>query len=125
MRRRNVSHVSTWAGKANPERSLQELVQARAASDEARFDLAGKLVEVEGRKRVDFSESVCCVMDAHVRFFERGGGLMRGVEPYVDHALQARRTAMQAAPCLQRQNGACTRAHAHVHGDQGYPTGRT
>jgi hypothetical protein len=113
---RNVGHVSTWS-KSDPDKSLSELLHARAASDEARFELARKLGEVraarrhaltlrsrradrqpdaaaprraqvEGRKRVDFCEAVVCAMDAHVRFFERGRDVASSLEPYIDHSLQ-------------------------------------
>lgn len=84
---KNVGHVSTWS-KSDPDKSLSELLQARAVSDEARFELARKLGEVEGRKRVDFCEAVVCAMDAHVRFFERGRDASSSLEPYIDHSLQ-------------------------------------
>ena len=42
------------------------------AAEEARFDRARKMTEVEGRKRYEFLEAMCSSMDAHVRFFERG-----------------------------------------------------
>lgn len=49
------------------------------AAEEARFDRARKMTEVEGRKKYEFLEAMCSSMDAHVRFFERGHEVRLGV----------------------------------------------
>lgn len=52
----------------------------QAAAEEARFDRARKMTEVEGRKKFEFLEAMCSSMDAHVRFFERGHEVRLGVK---------------------------------------------
>lgn len=42
------------------------------AAEEARFECARKLTELESRKRYEFLEAMVSSMDAHVRFYERG-----------------------------------------------------
>ena len=42
------------------------------SAEEARFDCARKMTEVESRKRYEFLEAMVSSMDAHLRFFERG-----------------------------------------------------
>ena len=49
------------------------------AAEEARFDRARKMTEVESRKKFEFLEAMCSSMDAHVRFFERGHEVRFGV----------------------------------------------
>jgi hypothetical protein len=44
---------------------------------------------MESQKRYEFLESMVTAVDAHLRFFERGYQLFAGVEPYLQHALQA------------------------------------
>ena len=44
----------------------------QTAAEEARFDCARKLTEMESRKRYEFLEAMLSSMDAHLRFFERG-----------------------------------------------------
>lgn len=45
--------------------------------------------QMESQKRYEFLESMVTAVDAHLRFFERGYQLFAGVEPYLQHALQA------------------------------------
>ena len=44
----------------------------QSAAEEARFERARKMTEVESRKRYEFLEAMVSSMDAHLRFFERG-----------------------------------------------------
>ena len=44
----------------------------QAAAEEARFECARKLTELESRKRYEFLEAMTSSMDAHLRFYERG-----------------------------------------------------
>ncbi|MCJ1423626.1 hypothetical protein MMC29_001510 [Sticta canariensis] len=44
---------------------------AQVQSEEARFDLARKLTEVESSQRYSFLEAMVGAMDAHLRFFQR------------------------------------------------------
>ena len=44
----------------------------QAAAEEARFECARKLTELESRKRFEFLEAMTSSMDAHLRFYERG-----------------------------------------------------
>ena len=44
----------------------------QTAAEDARFDCARKMTEVESRKRYEFLEAMVSSMDAHLRFFERG-----------------------------------------------------
>lgn len=44
----------------------------QSAAEEARFERARKMTEVESRKQYEFLEAMVSSMDAHLRFFERG-----------------------------------------------------
>lgn len=45
--RRSASHVSTWAGKgSDPDKSFADLLAAKAAADEARFEVARRFTQV-------------------------------------------------------------------------------
>lgn len=81
-------NVGGWSSSKNSDKTMQEMTLAKAAAEEARFELARKLTEVEGRKRHEFLEAVVGSMDAHVRFFERGQHMLLGLEPYIQHSLE-------------------------------------
>ncbi|KAI7840581.1 hypothetical protein COHA_005734 [Chlorella ohadii] len=61
---------------------------AKAAADEARFEVARRFTQVESRKRYEFLEMMVTAVDAHLRYFERGYQLFANLEPYLQHALQ-------------------------------------
>jgi hypothetical protein len=44
----------------------------QTGAEEARFECARKMTELESRKRYEFVEAMVSSMDAHLRFFERG-----------------------------------------------------
>lgn len=48
------------------------LCPVQSAAEEARFECARKLTELESRKKYEFLEAMLSSMDAHLRFFERG-----------------------------------------------------
>ncbi len=45
--------------------------------------------QMETNKRYEFLQSMVTAVDAHLRYFERGYQLFAGLEPYLQHALQA------------------------------------
>lgn len=47
-------------------------------------------MQMETNKRFEFLQSMVTAVDAHLRYFERGHQLFAGLEPYLQHALQAR-----------------------------------
>jgi Arf-GAP/coiled-coil/ANK repeat/PH domain-containing protein len=73
---------------ASPERGHQVMNAARSAADEARFDLARKLVEVQVESRYEFLESIASVMQAHLKYFEHGHNVVASLGPYIDETLQ-------------------------------------
>ncbi|GAB4819633.1 hypothetical protein N2152v2_006679 [Parachlorella kessleri] len=82
-------NVGGWSSSSkHPDKTMQDLTLAKSAAEEARFELARKLTEVEGRKRYDFLEALVSSMDAHVRFFERGSQMLAGLGPYIQHSLE-------------------------------------
>ena len=68
----NTKVRATLWKKEDPEDSHADMVAAQAAAEEARFEVARKLTELEGRKRHEFLEALALTMDAHVKFFARG-----------------------------------------------------
>ena len=44
----------------------------QTGAEDARFECARKMTELESRKRYEFLEAMVSSMDAHLRFFERG-----------------------------------------------------
>jgi hypothetical protein len=58
---------------------------------------------VESHKRFEFLEGAVTAVDAHLRYFERGLELFSSLEPFLQHAQQARAVhAVCAACCLLR-----------------------
>ncbi len=47
-------------------------VLSQTGAEDARFECARKMTELESRKRYEFLEAMVSSMDAHLRFFERG-----------------------------------------------------
>ncbi len=47
-------------------------VLLQTGAEDARFECARKMTELESRKRYEFLEAMVSSMDAHLRFFERG-----------------------------------------------------
>ncbi len=47
-------------------------VLLQTGAEDARFECARKMTELESRKRYEFLEGMVSSMDAHLRFFERG-----------------------------------------------------
>ncbi|KAJ6712937.1 ADP-RIBOSYLATION FACTOR GTPASE-ACTIVATING PROTEIN AGD1 [Salix purpurea] len=58
----------------------EELHNARAAFEQARFNLVTK-------KRFEFLEAVSGTMDAHLRYFKQGYELLHQMEPYIHQVL--------------------------------------
>lgn len=57
---------STWVTQEPRWHVLQ------TGAEDARFECARKMTELESRKRYEFLEAMVSSMDAHLRFFERG-----------------------------------------------------
>lgn len=65
----------------------EELNQARAAYEQARFNLIYALSNVEAKKRYEFLEAVSRAMDAHLHYFKQGYELLNQMEPYIKQVL--------------------------------------
>lgn len=86
---RSAGHLSTWAGKSSdPDKTFADLLVAKGAADEARFEVARRFTEMESNKRFEFLEGMVTAVDAHLRYFERGYQLFASLDPYLQHALQ-------------------------------------
>ncbi|KAI8476669.1 MAG: hypothetical protein J3K34DRAFT_455561 [Monoraphidium minutum] len=70
------------------ERSHTELAIARCGEEEARFDLARRLSEVELSKRFSFLELIVGAVHAHLMFFRNGADLLGRLEGPINDALQ-------------------------------------
>ncbi|KAK7318336.1 hypothetical protein RJT34_03035 [Clitoria ternatea] len=72
----------------------QELQDARASFEEARFNLVGALNNIEVKKRFEFLEAIAGIVDAHLRYFQQGYQLLHQMEPFIteimDYAHQSR-----------------------------------
>ncbi|XP_027341301.1 ADP-ribosylation factor GTPase-activating protein AGD3-like isoform X2 [Abrus precatorius] len=72
----------------------EELQDARASFEEARFNLVGALNNIEVKKRFEFLEAVAGIMDGHLRYFQQGYQLLHQMEPFIsevmDYAHQSR-----------------------------------
>ncbi|CAN6472443.1 unnamed protein product [Victoria cruziana] len=67
--------------------SEEELHNARASFEQARFNLVTALSNVEAKKRFEFLEAVSGTMDAHLRYFKQGYELLHQMEPYIHQVL--------------------------------------
>ncbi|XP_047156429.1 ADP-ribosylation factor GTPase-activating protein AGD1-like [Vigna umbellata] len=65
----------------------EELQEARASFEEARFNLVGTLNNVEVKKRFEFLEAVTGIMDAHFRYFQQGYQLLHQMEPFINEIM--------------------------------------
>ncbi|XP_071707437.1 ADP-ribosylation factor GTPase-activating protein AGD3 [Rutidosis leptorrhynchoides] len=65
----------------------EELHNARATFEQARFNLVTALSNVEAKKRFEFLEAVSGTMDAHLRYFKQGYELLHQMEPYINQVL--------------------------------------
>ncbi|KIY97426.1 ADP-ribosylation factor GTPase-activating protein AGD4, partial [Monoraphidium neglectum] len=70
------------------EKSHADLATARCGEEEARFELARKLTEVELSKRYSFLELVVGAVHAHLMFFRNGTDLLGRLESPINDALQ-------------------------------------
>jgi Arf-GAP/coiled-coil/ANK repeat/PH domain-containing protein len=102
-RARHLGHKgrAPWpaARAASPEQTQQEMAAARAAAEEARFALARKLAEAEGRSRFAYLDTMASVMQAHLKHHSHGLAAMQSMGPFVEEtlALAGRRKAEAAA----------------------------
>lgn len=87
---RSLAQRAPWAnGKAStPEKTQQAMATARAAADEARYELARKLVQAQGQHRFGFLENVASLMQAHLKYFEHGSAVVQTLGPYIDETLE-------------------------------------
>ncbi|XP_068470747.1 ADP-ribosylation factor GTPase-activating protein AGD1-like isoform X2 [Phaseolus vulgaris] len=65
----------------------EELQEARASFEEARFNLVATLNNVEVKKRFEFLEAVTRIMDAHFRYFQQGYQLLNQMEPFINEIM--------------------------------------
>ncbi|TKY60534.1 ADP-ribosylation factor GTPase-activating protein AGD3 [Spatholobus suberectus] len=65
----------------------EELRDARASFEEARFNLVGTLNNIEIKKRFEFLEAVAGIMDAHLRYFQQGYQLLHQMEPFINEVM--------------------------------------
>ncbi|KAL9386715.1 hypothetical protein Peur_019839 [Populus x canadensis] len=65
----------------------EELHNARAVFEQARFNLVTAISNVEAKKRFEFLEAVSGTMDAHLRYFKQGYELLHQMEPYIHQVL--------------------------------------
>ncbi|KAJ9563930.1 hypothetical protein OSB04_009090 [Centaurea solstitialis] len=65
----------------------EDLHNARATFEQARFNLVTALSNVEAKKRFEFLEAVSGTMDAHLRYFKQGYELLHQMEPYINQVL--------------------------------------
>ncbi|KAI3731390.1 hypothetical protein L1987_62578 [Smallanthus sonchifolius] len=65
----------------------EDLHNARASFEQARFSLVTALSNVEAKKRFEFLEAVSGTMDAHLRYFKQGYELLHQMEPYINQVL--------------------------------------
>ncbi|KAL3136510.1 hypothetical protein ABBQ38_005760 [Trebouxia sp. C0009 RCD-2024] len=84
----NPAKPSKWRKGEDADRLHSEMIAAQSAAEEARFERARKMTEVESRKQYEFLEAMVSSMDAHLRFFERGHELLKNLEPYIQQGLQ-------------------------------------
>jgi Arf-GAP/coiled-coil/ANK repeat/PH domain-containing protein len=118
----------------SPERGQQVMNAARSAADEARFDLARKLVEVQVQSRYEFLESIASVMQAHLKYYEHGHNVVDTLGPYIDETLQlssrlktdakAKQDALEDMITLQREADHAREAAAAMGSGEPSPTYR-
>ncbi|XP_020233499.1 ADP-ribosylation factor GTPase-activating protein AGD3 isoform X2 [Cajanus cajan] len=65
----------------------EELQDARASFEEARFNLVGTLNNIEVKKRFEFLEAMAGIMDAHLRHFQQGYQLLHQMEPFISEVM--------------------------------------
>ncbi|KAA6429276.1 MAG: hypothetical protein FRX49_00672 [Trebouxia sp. A1-2] len=80
--------VSKWRKGDDADKLHSDMISAQAGAEDARFECARKMTELESRKRYEFLEAMVSSMDAHLRFFERGHELLKNLEPYIQQGLQ-------------------------------------
>nr|XP_011463220.1 PREDICTED: ADP-ribosylation factor GTPase-activating protein AGD3 [Fragaria vesca subsp. vesca] len=85
----------------------EELNNARSSFEQARFNLATALSEIEAKKKFEFHEAVSGVMDAHLRYFKQGYELLYTMEPYIhqvlDYAQQTRESCNEEQTILNER----------------------
>lgn len=80
--------VSKWRKGDDADKIHSDMISAQTGAEDARFECARKMTELESRKRYEFLEAMVSSMDAHLRFFERGHELLKNLEPYIQQGLQ-------------------------------------
>jgi len=128
----NLSLGGGGGSGSSPERGQQAMNAARSAADEARFDLARKLVEVQVQSRYEFLESVASVMQAHLKYFEHGHDVVGSLGPYIDETLQlasklktdakSKQDSLEEMITLQREADQIREAAANAAGVGGEPS---
>jgi len=83
-----LAAASSSSSKANTDKSQGELIAARLAAAESRYQLVSSIMQIESRKKYDFLEAVTTATEAHLAFFERGAELMKNLQPYLNAALE-------------------------------------
>lgn len=75
--------------EVDKQKAQAEAVAAAASAQEARYELARSLTEVEGRKRHEFLSAVATVVEGHLEYFKQGFEALSKLEPYVHQALES------------------------------------
>ena len=87
---RSLAQRGPWANgkQASPERNQQTMMAARSAADEARFDLARKLVEAQSQVKYEFLEAAASIMQAHLKYYDHGFKVVDSMNPYIQETLE-------------------------------------
>ncbi|CAH1417349.1 unnamed protein product [Lactuca virosa] len=116
----------------------EDLHNARATFEQARFNLVTALSNVEAKKRFEFLEAVSGTMDAHLRYFKQGYELLHQMEPYINQVLtyaqqsRERSNYEQAAlnermqeykRQIDRESRWCSNSNTNTNGSNGSPNG--
>lgn len=72
---------------ADPERAQESMILARNAADEARFDLARRLVDAHRTYRREVIESITTIMQAHVDYYDYGSATLHSLAPCIDESV--------------------------------------
>ncbi|XP_010277334.1 PREDICTED: ADP-ribosylation factor GTPase-activating protein AGD4-like isoform X3 [Nelumbo nucifera] len=65
----------------------EDLQNSKSSFERCRFNLVNALTNVEAKKKYLFLESLSAIMDAHLRYFKLGYGLLSQMEPFIHQIL--------------------------------------
>ncbi|KAF9624071.1 hypothetical protein IFM89_007769 [Coptis chinensis] len=81
----------------------EALHNSKSSFEKCRFNLVwvNALTNIEAKKKFEFLESVSAIMDAHMRFYKQGYGLLGQLEPLI-HQVIAVLIGLRRSKCEQR-----------------------